>query len=134
MPRGTSGANRLIGPPTADPRKLAPLDYLMGDVGLAEEELWKPRKGTYLPSQVRDEDGVVTRRTAYLCCAACGKWSSLWEFDISPFGQVDPPLKCPHCRCVMRPRLAGWGDIDWTAGGPEKKTELLTDDRGTHGP
>ena len=137
MPRGTSDPkpHRMVGRTGVDPRDLVPLDYDMGDATRPEPDLWAERKGTYLPSQVRDEDGVITRRTAYVCCAVCGKWSSLWEFDIDASGLVDPPMRCPHCRYVMRPRLSLWRDIDWTKGQGEKKVALLSDGAGTkHGP
>ena len=114
------------------PSELEPLLFEPADIEESEDKLWKPHKGQYIASQVRDKDGVITRRTAYISCAACGAWSSLWEFDISDSdGLVDPPVMCPRCHVQFRPLLKGWGDIDWSQSQWTKPQELLSDGKGT---
>lgn len=121
MPRDTSGP---------DPSSLSPLLFVPADLELPEPELWKPHPGEYVAAQVRDKDGVITRRTAYLSCAACGAWMTLWEFEIDEAGLVKPPVACPKCRSIFKPYLRGWSEIDWTKSTWTKPVALLSDGSG----
>lgn len=116
---------------TSEPSQLDRLLFEPADLALPEGELWKPHPGQYIAAQVRDKDGIITRRTAYLSCAACGAWMTLWEFDIDEAGLVDPPAACPKCRSIFRPFLQSWSEIDWSQSTWTKPVELLSDGSGT---